>query len=196
MRIIAGEYRGRKLLSPEGTTTRPILDRVKLALFNMLMGRFDGATVADLFCGTGSLGLECLSRGAAQCVFAERDPSALKLLNANIDTFRCRDRCTIWTRNIETTLADNLVALDAPLDLVFLDPPYALAEQWAAPEQQAGAEQRILRPIAAHLADDGIVIFRTPRSLVSAESLAGLALARRRAYGSMVLNLYQRPEAP
>ncbi len=79
MRVIAGEFAGRKLVAPEGTTTRPTTDKVRLAVFNSLtsMGVIEGAVVADLYAGSGALGIEALSRGAHRCVFVERDRSAL-----------------------------------------------------------------------------------------------------------------------
>src|SRR5271170_6416993 len=102
MRIVAGEWRGRSLLAPSGTTTRPTADRVRQALFDMLMhapwaGRsvIEGASVLDLFAGTGALGLEALSRGAARAVFVERDRAALTSLRANVEACRAGDRCTV-----------------------------------------------------------------------------------------------------
>src|SRR5205809_4215568 len=88
MRIIAGEFRGRKLLPPEGDATRPITDRVKQSLFDILTPHIEGARVYDLFAGTGSMGLECLSRGASYATFFESDRSALERLNKNIATLK------------------------------------------------------------------------------------------------------------
>src|SRR3954463_11454418 len=85
MRIIAGEFRGRRLLPPEGDTTRPITDRAKQSLFDILAPRIEGSRVYDCFAGTGSMGLECLSRGAAAVTFFESDRSALARLRKNID---------------------------------------------------------------------------------------------------------------
>ncbi|HEX2971347.1 MAG TPA: RsmD family RNA methyltransferase, partial [Tepidisphaeraceae bacterium] len=91
MRIIAGEFRGRKLLSPEGDTTRPITDRVKQSLFDILTPLLPEAVVYDCFSGTGSMGLEALSRGAAQATFFEADRSALARLRQNIDALKVAD---------------------------------------------------------------------------------------------------------
>ena len=102
MRIIAGEWRGRPLVAPKGDTTRPTADRTREALFSMLasrLGSFEGLAVADLFAGSGALGLEALSRGAASCLFVEQDKPALDALRANIASWaprarKCaRDRC-------------------------------------------------------------------------------------------------------
>src|SRR6202051_3130525 len=102
MRIVAGAWRGRTLLAPSGTATRPTADRVRQALFDMLMhapwaGRslIDDALVLDLFAGTGALGLEALSRGAGRAVFVERSRPALTALRANIEACRAGDRCEV-----------------------------------------------------------------------------------------------------
>ena len=87
MRIIAGEWRGRPLRAPEGDTTRPTADRTRETLFSMLLSRlgsFEGLSVADLFAGSGALGLEALSRGAASCLFVEQDPGAIRAIRANL----------------------------------------------------------------------------------------------------------------
>lgn len=122
LRIIAGEWRGRKLQAPAGEVTRPTADRTRETLFSMLtsrLGTFEGLTVADLFAGSGALGLEALSRGAATCLFAEQDPAAIRALRANIAALRAADRCDVRAASV---LA--LGPLKAPLDLILLDPPY------------------------------------------------------------------------
>ena len=125
MRIVAGVWRGRSLIAPPGTETRPTADRVRQALFDMLMhapwaGRsvVENSCVLDAFAGTGALGLEALSRGAARAVFVERARPALTALRANIDACRAGDRCEILPID---TLS---VASGTRADIVFLDPPY------------------------------------------------------------------------
>ena len=123
MRIVAGEWRGRKLQAPAGDTTRPTADRVRETLFSMLvsrLGSFEGLAVADLFAGSGALGLEALSRGAASCLFAEQDAAALRALRANIAALRAQGQCDVRAGSVLS-----LGPLKAPLDLVLLDPPYA-----------------------------------------------------------------------
>ncbi|WP_294191267.1 16S rRNA (guanine(966)-N(2))-methyltransferase RsmD [uncultured Sphingomonas sp.] len=123
MRIIAGEWRGRALVAPKGDTTRPTADRTREALFSMLasrVGSFDGLSVADLFAGSGALGLEALSRGAASCLFVEQDRAALDALRANVATFAAGSRVTVRAGSV---LA--LGPAPAPLDVVMMDPPYA-----------------------------------------------------------------------
>ncbi len=121
MRIIAGEWRGRPLAAPKGDATRPTADRTREALFSMLasrLGSFADLAVADLFAGSGALGLEALSRGAGSCLFVEQDRAALDALRANIATLRAA--------NAEVR-AGSVLALGparAPLDLIMMDPPY------------------------------------------------------------------------
>lgn len=122
MRIIAGEWRGRALAAPKGEATRPTGDRTRETLFNMLasrLGSFEHLRVADLFAGSGALGLEALSRGAAHCLFVEQDGEALKAIRANIAALDARERAHVQAASV---LA--LPAAAAPLDLILLDPPY------------------------------------------------------------------------
>lgn len=122
MRIIAGEWRGRTLRAPEGLATRPTADRTRETLFSMLtsrLGSFEGLAVADLFAGSGALGLEALSRGAATCLFAENDAAAVRALRANIGALRAQERC-----DVRAGSALALGPAKAPLDLILIDPPY------------------------------------------------------------------------
>ena len=122
MRIIAGEWRGRKLAAPKGDGTRPTADRARETLFAMLtsrLGDFDGLQIADLFAGSGALGLEALSRGAAHCLFVEQDRAAVDVIRANITALGAQAR----TR-VEVGSVMQLRAASAPLDLILVDPPY------------------------------------------------------------------------
>ena len=122
MRVIAGEWRGRKLTAPEGAATRPTADRVRETLFSMLasrLGSFEDLRVADLYAGSGALGLEALSRGAAHAIFVETDSKAQAAIKANAIKLGIADRTRI--------LGGSALALprSEPFDLVFADPPYA-----------------------------------------------------------------------
>ncbi|NBC35883.1 16S rRNA (guanine(966)-N(2))-methyltransferase RsmD [Novosphingobium sp. FSY-8] len=122
MRIISGEWRGRKLQAPEGDDTRPTADRTRETLFSMLMSRlgdFEGLRVADLFAGSGALGLEALSRGAESCLFAEMAPGAVRAIRANIAALRAQPRCDVRAGSVMA-----LGPAKVPYDLVLLDPPY------------------------------------------------------------------------
>ena len=121
MRIIAGEWRGRLLVAPKGDATRPTADRTREALFSMLtsrLGSFEDLRVADLFAGSGALGLEALSRGAASCTFVEQDRLALDALRANVAALKA-------TADIRAQSVMALAATREPFDLILMDPPYA-----------------------------------------------------------------------
>jgi 16S rRNA (guanine966-N2)-methyltransferase len=121
MRIIAGEWRGRPLVAPKGDSTRPTADRTREALFSMLasrLGSFEGLAVADLFAGSGALGLEALSRGAASCLFVEQDRAALDALRANIAALKASGA------EVRAGSALALGPTAKPLDLIMMDPPY------------------------------------------------------------------------
>lgn len=122
MRIISGQWRGHKLVAPLGARTRPTADRTRETLFSMLtsrLGSFEGMAVADLFAGSGALGLEALSRGAATCVFAEQDPAALRALRHNIAALRAHQVCEV--RGVSVMA---LGPAKHSLDLILMDPPY------------------------------------------------------------------------
>lgn len=127
MRIVAGDLRGRKLATPPGEHTRPTTDKAREAIFNALgsLGVLDGAVVADLFAGSGALGFEALSRGAAECTFVERDRRARAAIEQNRESLGLRDRTRV--------LAGDAVALAARIDadVVFVDPPYGTVD-WSA----------------------------------------------------------------
>lgn len=120
MRIIAGQWRGRKLSAPAGDNTRPTSDRTRETLFSMLLSRvgsFEGLAVGDFFAGSGALGLEALSRGAATCLFVEQDKAAIDAIRANGDRLGLRP-------DIRPSSVLSLGPAPAPLDILFMDPPY------------------------------------------------------------------------
>ncbi len=123
MRIISGEWRSRPLGAPKGDTTRPTADRTRETLFSMLtsrLGSFEELAVLDLFAGSGALGLEALSRGAATCTFVEHDAAALKALETNIEKLGAKVKSDIRRSSVLS-----LGSAIKPFDLVLMDPPYA-----------------------------------------------------------------------
>ena len=178
MRVIAGEFRGRKLLPPEGDVTRPITDRVKQSLFDILTPDLPDARVYDCFAGTGSMGLECLSRGAAGATFFEADRSALERLKKNIGALGVPDRATIVAGDLFRWFDKGVPREKA--DIVFLDPPYRFLRE--RPEDV----RRLAASIASkHLAPGGTVVFRHDGR--DSLSLPDLTETDRREYGGMVL---------
>lgn len=121
MRVIAGEWRGRKLVAPAGQQTRPTADRTRETLFSMLasrIGSFEGLRVADLYAGSGALGLEALSRGAVHATFIETDRAAIKAIEANVTAFGAGSRVSV------RPMSGAALPANEPFDLVFADPPY------------------------------------------------------------------------
>lgn len=123
MRVVAGDLRGRRIEAPAGDTTRPTTDKVREAVFNALgsMAVIEGANVLDLFAGTGAMGIEALSRGAARCVFVERDGRAVEVLRRNVEQLGIADRSVVIH-------GDALVSAGLPADVVIADPPYGYGE--------------------------------------------------------------------
>ena len=191
MRIIAGEHKGRKLLPPKGDVTRPITDRVKTALFSILTPWMADALVVDLFSGTGSMGLEAISRGAARCYFAERDRAALERLGRNIDAMRVADRCEVWRGDILKLLRHWLADLEKPIDVAFVDPPFSLSRSLDA----KGLTAKLLTPLADHLAADGLVVFRCEADMPLPDAFGPLVVRDRRTYGTMSLVFMGLPDA-
>jgi 16S rRNA (guanine966-N2)-methyltransferase len=173
VRVIAGDLGGRRLAAPRGARTRPTAERVREALFSML-GDVSGARVLDLFAGSGALGIEALSRGAAAATFVERSQPALAALRANVESLGLEQRARI-------VAGEALAALRAPAkyDLVFLDPPYATAATLA------GA---LARELPAVLAPSGRVVSESDRR-VPLE--LGLALRRERRYGDTMIRIHE-----
>jgi 16S rRNA (guanine966-N2)-methyltransferase len=126
---VAGTAKGRRLVAPDGRDTRPTSDRVRESIFNALhsLGAIEDATVLDLFAGSGALGIEALSRGAAHCTFVEAAPAAVAAIRDNLVIAGVAERATIEVRTAEAYLATR----PAPVDVALCDPPYAFAD-WPA----------------------------------------------------------------
>jgi 16S rRNA (guanine966-N2)-methyltransferase len=175
MRIVAGQWRGRRLVVPRGLQTRPTSDRVREALFSIL-GPLDGARVLDLFAGSGALGLEALSRGAAQATLVERAAPALRALRANVAALGADAEIVAGDAR---AFLSNAREQGAQYDLVFLDPPYRHA---------AGLAQELsLAPIVA---DGGRVVGESDRR----EPLElDLPLTDERRYGDTLIRIHALP---
>ncbi len=140
MRVISGSARGTKLLCPEGLSVRPTHDRVKESLFSMLSVAVSGASVLDLFAGTGALGIEALSRGAAGAVFVDVSPRSLKTVEENLQKTHLSSAAQLINRDYLSFLSST----DTVFDLIFLDPPYR--EGFLLPALKKIAEKRLLSP--------------------------------------------------
>ncbi len=188
MRIVAGTHKGRRLLGPaDKATTRPITDRVKTALFDRLdaAGRLAGAVVVDLFAGTGSLGLEALSRGADHVTLIERDPGARARLTRNVQALGAGREVNVVAG--DALSGSILAALRRPPTLIFLDPPYRMMTR----ETDAARVRRQAERLAEAADGGALLILRTDKH-VPAPPLAGWAEPASRTYGSMVVHAYPR----
>ena len=188
MRIIAGTKRGMKLVSPTTDATRPITDRIKESLFNVLQN-YDllaGARVADLFCGVGSLGLEALSRGAAFVTFVEKNDEVLAVLEKNIAKagFGTQSRVV----RASAFPAGAPIGPDGvPYDLVFVDPPYATTQE--VDERSSLAD--LLRVLQNQVVPRGVAVVRTHRSTPVLEDYGPFHVVDRRQWGTMSIVLLQ-----
>ena len=181
MRIIAGQFRSRRLLPPASDTTRPITDRAKQSLFDMLMPYIEDAVVYDCFSGTGSMGLESLSRGCKLAVFFENDRSALGRLRQNIEGLGVASTSQIISHDIFRYFDVSPVA-EARARLVFFDPPYRFLRE--RPDELRRAMTAIS---AGHLESGGLLIFRHDgRDTLPVEALRSVNV---REYGNMTIEI-------
>jgi 16S rRNA (guanine966-N2)-methyltransferase len=179
MRITGGALRSRALKAPKGMTTRPTSDRVREALFNIVADECPGASVLDLYAGTGALGLEALSRGAVRAVFVERGKDALAALAHNVRALGQEARARVLAVPVERAVRALLLE-GARFDLVFADPPYADVKSGAV--ATAGDYVALLAPGAT------LVLEHAQRD--APPSLPGLAFVRTRTYGDTSLSFY------
>lgn len=189
MRIIAGIHRSRLIQPPpDSDKTRPITDRVKQAMFDRLtaMAVLEGAAV-DVFSGTGSLGLEALSRGVDHCTFIERDRATRRVLEANIASLALGDKSVVMSG--EALSGAWITQLPhKPLNLIFLDPPYALVVD----EAEAKRVAALIAMLGPHTHPEGVLVLRTP-SNQDAPPVDGWEGPATHTYGTMSLHFYQRP---
>jgi 16S rRNA (guanine966-N2)-methyltransferase len=175
MRVIAGHWGGRRLQAPPGEATRPTSDRVREALFSVLGDRVDGARVLDLFAGSGALGIEALSRGAAEATFVDSAPAAIRALRANLQTLGA----TAEVRRADARrFLGGASAAARQYDLVFLDPPYRLAGRLGS--ELTAALPAVLAPGAAVVAESDR---RAPLEL-------GLPILDERRYGDTLIRIH------
>jgi 16S rRNA (guanine966-N2)-methyltransferase len=174
VRIIAGTHRGHTIYAPKGRGTRPTSDRVRENVFNIL-GAVDGATVLDLYAGSGAMGLEALSRGATRAVFVERDADAVRAIERNLDKLHLS--ATVLRQDTVTALAAE-AASGRKYDLVLVDPPY---------EMYSDIEPQLARYLPALLADDGVVVVETDARV---EPSLPLEQRTSRKYGAARITVY------
>lgn len=183
MRVIAGSARGRRLLTPKGDRTRPTADRVKESLFNILavlLGDFSSLRVLDLFAGTGNLGIEALSRGAADALFIDENREAASLVNRNLELTGFTDRGRVIRKEALAALK-SLQKSESPFDLVFLDPPY-----------RQGLSEQVLELLAVSplIGESSVVVAETAAREELPEAFGSLGRFDRRVYGDTAISFF------
>lgn len=180
MRVIAGTAGGRRLQGPEGDETRPMMDRVKEALFSSLGAAVVDADVLDLYAGSGALGIEALSRGAASATFVERGRAALKALQANLDATGFEGRV------VASDVGAFLAGAGPEFHLVFVDPPYRLS---------LALVEEVLAAAAALLANGGVMVVHRRAGEQSPVAPVSTSLVDDRRYGDTQLWVYGKDES-
>jgi 16S rRNA (guanine966-N2)-methyltransferase len=176
VRIIAGERRGHTIFAPRGRETRPTSDRVRENVFNIVAPWVEGARVLDLFAGSGAMGLEALSRGAASALFVESDPEAVRAVERNLDKLRFTGARV--ARVDSTTALMQESSAGRKYDLVLVDPPYDMTNY-----------ESLSRYLPAVLADDGLLVFETAAKVEP--ELPGLGVRTTRKYGSTRVTVFE-----
>ncbi|MCF8092336.1 MAG: 16S rRNA (guanine(966)-N(2))-methyltransferase RsmD [Desulfotignum sp.] len=186
MRVISGTCRGKKLIPLEGRDIRPTSDRIKETVFNILGARVKNAQVLDLFAGTGALGLEALSRGAAHAVFVDLSAAACNIIAQNIDRCRFSGQATLIQKDLFFPLTVPVIR-SRYFDLIFLDPPYNL-----------GYVEKTLAKhnIASLLSDGGLVVAEHAAREILPRSLNGLDIFRQKKYSRTTISFLTRSQDP
>lgn len=187
MRIVAGEFRGRRLHSPKNINIRPTSDRVREAIFNIIMPYLPDARVLDLFAGTGALGLEALSRGAAQAVFVDENLEAIRLILENVKICGVQDRAEIIHGQVDRVIRrfTRQGQMITRFQVVFLDPPYG-----------KGYVERTINSLTHLTSDTGLVVAEHHAKDSLPLQLGDWALSRERKYGDTKVSFYMREISP
>ena len=183
MRVIAGLHKGRRLRPPSGLSVRPTGDRVREALFSILGSTINHAHVVDLYSGTGAIGLEALSRGAARVVFVEHHQSSLELLRENLKRCGNPPEGTLISCDVRKAFGHSEFLKWGPYDIVFADPPYETEERES------------LMSLISHqvpLASDGTVILEHPTKTIVSEQIESLYQYRQARYGNTSLSFFKQ----
>ncbi len=178
MRIIAGDYKGRKLETPKDNDIRPTSDKVKEAIFSILMPYVEEGVFVDLFSGTGGLGLEALSRGAKFCYFCDNDRTAINIIKENISKCKAEE----FSKVIHGDYMKTLHRLEGEkIDVFLVDPPY-----------NSNLYEKVLKEVDLLdlLGDDGIIVAEHQKDLVLPEAIGNLKKSKERVYGKTVLSIF------
>lgn len=184
MRIISGSARGRKILSPQSSVTRPTLDRIKESIFNIIQNQVYGSRVLDVFAGTGSLGLEAASRGAKFSYLVDKSPETYPLLRENIRNLKFEDLCKSFNMDAYSAL-EEFARKSIVFDLIFIDPPYA--KEMIPPAMENIDKKELLDK-------EGLIVTKTDSSEEIYEGTERIKLFDHRKYGNTTVCFYKFKE--
>lgn len=179
MRVIAGLWRGHPLQSPPGDFARPTTDRVKESMFHLLGPSSPQDTVLDLFAGSGALGIEALSRGAPEAIFADVHPASLSVVRTNLARLRAEQSVQIWKSDWQKTL-QRVLQEERKLSWIFVDPPYA-----------KGLWLPILEWVASHPLHFAKMILESPKQVQLPEQIGRIEMKKNRVYGDIAVTVYE-----
>ncbi|MDR1473264.1 MAG: 16S rRNA (guanine(966)-N(2))-methyltransferase RsmD [Lactobacillales bacterium] len=179
MRVISGEFRGKRLKLTKDTT-RPTTDKVKESIFNIIGPYFDGGVCLDLFAGSGALGIEAVSRGMNQAVLVERNFKAMQVIKGNVELTKASERFKLLKKDVNLALAD-LANLALRFDLIFLDPPYK--------EQEIEVQLDKLQ-VFDLLTNDAVIVAETAAEVVLPSNIKKLTQHRRQVYGVTTIHFF------
>lgn len=178
MRIITGSKRGKKLITLEGEQVRPTTDRVKESLFNILQFQLEGRRFLDLFAGSGQIGLEALSRGAALAVFVDASKDSIRVVEKNVQSTGLGDRSKVVTSDFQSYLR----GCRERFDIAFLDPPYRM-----------GLLEKALPLVAERMNPGGVILCEHPKDETLPESAGDFLQHKSYRYGKIMLTAYRQP---
>lgn len=181
MRVISGEFRGRRLKSLDGANTRPTTDKVKESIFNMIGPYFEGGKCLDLFAGSGGLAIEAVSRGMAEAVCVDRSFPAMKIIKENIALTKQPEKFTTLKMDANAALKQ-LAANGQIFELIFLDPPYA--------KQEIVVQMQEILSLDL-LACEGMIVCETAKEVELPETIANLVQTRKQTYGITAVTIYR-----
>jgi 16S rRNA (guanine966-N2)-methyltransferase len=182
MRVISGKARGRTLKPVPGTTTRPTTDKVKEAIFSMIGPYFDGGVVLDLFAGTGGLGIEALSRGIDKAIFIDADRKAIETIQTNLQTVKLSEQAEVYRNDGYRAIKKLATRPNLKLDLVFLDPPYAIRNM---DEVIAELQQTTL------LDEHTVIVLEHDSNATYPQQIGAFACTRHAEYGDIAIRIYR-----
>ena len=178
MRVITGTARGKRLISLEGNDVRPTTDRVKEAMFSIIQFELEGATVADLYCGSGQLGIEALSRGASFCTFVDQSRDSQNVTRENLELTGLSTKSKVVPQEALSFIKTS----SSNFDIVLLDPPY-----------HSPTTPEIIKQIAKKMNDTGVIICESSKTEDLPEEANGFILQKQARYGQIKLSIYRKP---